>query len=140
MNRRDGWERRFYEVIESARRRRFSWAEHNCCTFPARVVEAVTGRNPIFVTPDRYATADKAMALIAEYGGMLPFVELALLKCGLGVRRCLNPLLLQRADVALIPSTLGPMLGVVLGETIVAPNVRAWERMPLATAELGWRI
>lgn len=140
MIRLDGWEGRFNAIIETARRRRFSWAEHNCVLFGAAVVEAITGRRTIFVPAERYATADAAAALIAEYGGMVPFVELALRLAGIPVIRELNPLRLQRGDVALIPSLLGPMIGVTIGATIVAPNIRAWERMPVEVAELGWRL
>lgn len=47
MNRIKGWEQRLFKLTSNAGRRAFSWGDHDCVTFAADCVMAMTGYDPI---------------------------------------------------------------------------------------------
>jgi hypothetical protein len=65
--RREGWEARLAEVIESARSRPYRLGEHDCFRFACAAVEALVGLDLWAPWGGRYSTRLGALRLIAEY-------------------------------------------------------------------------
>lgn len=64
----EGWERRLEEMIEGARERPFSWGTHDCATWAADVVQALTGRDLGSAWRGSYNTVRGAMAAVKKRG------------------------------------------------------------------------
>lgn len=57
MERKSTWEADLAEYIASVRREPFAWGTHDCCTFSAGAVEAMTGEDPMPEFRGKYSTA-----------------------------------------------------------------------------------
>ena len=57
MSRIGPWETALLEYIASVRREPFAWGTHDCCTFSAGAVEAITGEDPMPEYRGKYDTA-----------------------------------------------------------------------------------
>jgi hypothetical protein len=136
MRRLPDWEARLFELVAEAKHRDFEWGVHDCCTFAAAAVEAVTGTRPVL--PGAWTTARGALRLAARQDGLPAAVSTAL-------GRELGPALLaQRGDIVLLrqPSFDGHALAVCLGAYAVAPGPHGLVSIRLDSPEcLGaWRV
>lgn len=57
MSRVSDWEMRLSAYIADKREEPFAWGRHDCCTFAAGAVEAITGQDPMPEFRGRYDTA-----------------------------------------------------------------------------------
>lgn len=110
MHRYPDWEARLAAYLEPLRVRPFEWGRHDCCTFAAGAVEAMTGVDPMPEFRGRYSTAiGSARALRRHGAGELDatldrkFAQVA-------------PAMAHRGDVIMS----GGLLGICLGPFLVA--------------------
>lgn len=68
MQRLPDWEARLAAYLEPLRARAFAWGEHDCCTFTAGAVEAMTGVDPMPEFRGRYSTAIGSARALTRYG------------------------------------------------------------------------
>lgn len=66
--RREDWLPRLELLIEQAQDKPFTWGQHDCCTFAADAVEAVTGENPLPDLRGSYDTRFGALRWLADRG------------------------------------------------------------------------
>lgn len=68
MHRKPDWDTRLAAYLEPLRARPFVWGKHDCCTFTAGAVEAMTGIDPIPEFRGRYTTAIGSARALRRYG------------------------------------------------------------------------
>lgn len=73
--RRADWQSRMAEVMREARSRPFAWGEHDCVTFAAACVKAVTGVDRIADVRTAWADERQAIRLLVSGGGLLQMVQ-----------------------------------------------------------------
>lgn len=64
------WQSRLATVMRDAAARPFAWGEHDCVTFAAACIEAVTGVDPIADVRTQWADERQALRLLAAGGGL----------------------------------------------------------------------
>lgn len=67
--RHEGWEQRLSEYIASKVGVPFAWGSHDCCTFAAGALLALTGENPMF-SHGEYTDAAGAAIVLRDAGGI----------------------------------------------------------------------
>jgi hypothetical protein len=138
VRRYDNWPERLAALVERARARRFVWGQHDCMTFAADAVRAMTGIDPIAGWRGRYASEEEGDALLGP-DGLESFV--AHLMAGLGVPEA-SPRHVQRGDWAMVtlPRTDRLWNGVCLGESVAMPAEHGLVFVPAARVARCWRI
>lgn len=66
--RRDDWPERLEETIRAAEGRAFAWGAHDCVTFAAACVAAMTGTDPAALVRGAYASSFGARKTVLEHG------------------------------------------------------------------------
>lgn len=136
MSRVEHWERKLLDVVEAARPRAFAWGQHDCVTFTAECVTAITGTDPLADLPP-WSSATGAMRTIEAVGGL----EAALTE---RFGDPIAPAFAQRGDLGLLEADRSPITGVTLavcvGEWWVAPAQRGLARLPLDAINAAWRV
>jgi hypothetical protein len=130
------WDRHLLDAVEAARERQFVWGEHDCVTFAAACVTAITGADPLANLP-RWSNATTARRAVEAVGGL----DAALTeRFGAAV----PPAYAQRGDLGLMYADRSPVTGatlaVCLGEWWVAPADTGLGRVRLDAIEAAWRV
>ncbi|MBB4620123.1 DUF6950 family protein, partial [Sphingomonas abaci] len=68
MHRYPDWEARLAAYLEPLRARPFAWGRHDCSTFAAGAVEAMTGVDPMPEFRGRYSTARGSVRALRRFG------------------------------------------------------------------------
>lgn len=134
MKRRPDWNARLHAYVDAVKRLPFDWGEHNCATFAAGAIEAMTGEN--LANGYRFKTERGALQAMKRAGfdnladlaaAKLPEIHISQARLG---------------DVAAIPtdSAFGYVLGIVNGETILALRPDGMGLAPLFTATRAFRV
>lgn len=108
MHRLPDWEARLAAYLEPLRTRPFQWGRHDCCTFSAGAVEAMTGTDPMPEFRGRYSTAIGSARALRRFGAG----DLAATMDQKFVR--LPASLARRGDIVMTAGLLGVCLGGVL--------------------------
>lgn len=125
------WERELEKVIVDAQTKIFLWGFHDCITFAADAVRAMTGVDPIADLRGKWPTALSATRMLREIGG----IESAV--CSRMGERLNAPRAAGRGDVIL--SDAGGVAIVVLGYA-VAPMKFGLMRIEMDHWTTGWRV
>jgi hypothetical protein len=137
MTRYPDWARRLAEYLASARRTPFAWGRHDCCTFAADAVVAMTGEDAIAAMRGKYTTQQGAARHIARAGSLHALVARQI---GEPMQ---TPALAGRGDVVLFEMVepYGPQaLGICVGAHIAAPGPQGMVTLPITVATAAWRI
>lgn len=122
MTRKPDWEARLAAYLEPLRARNFAWGTHDCCTFTAGAVLAMTDVDPMPEFRGRYSTAIGSARALSRYGA-------GTLAATLDAKfEAVAPALAQRGDIVMS----GGLLGICLGGFMVAVG-REGEREGLVT-------
>lgn len=136
LQRRSDWEARLAAYLEPLRLRPFQWGSHDCCTFAAGAVEAMTGVDPMPDFRGRYSTAmGSARALRRIGAGDLASTMSSKFEP-------VAAAFAQRGDIIMSAG----LLGVCLGSSLVAVGSQG-ERQGLVRFDrpgwvqpLAWRV
>jgi hypothetical protein len=131
------WEGRLAALIRDARNRRFQTALHDCGTFAADAVAAVTGVDPLAEMRERY----RGEAAQPGFAGWSPVAILRALAAAYGWRRVVWRLA-QRGDLALVRGADGAACAAVVdlsGRRLMAPGAAGLVAFPLDRASACWR-
>lgn len=128
MQRLADWETRLAAYLEPLRLRHFQWGRHDCCTFAAGAVEAMTGVDPIPEFRGRYTTAIGSARALKRFGaGTLEATmdsKFATVAASLA----------QRGDVVM---TAG-LLGICLGTFAMAVKTEGEREGLIRLPRAGW--
>lgn len=134
MTRKEGWEERLAVVIEEARRKSWSWGEHDCCAFSRACVSALLDGPTPWDALFGYHDEAEAMAIVGD-GKLLALLDEHARRVVLTMAR--------RGDLAVLPSENGPVfltLGVVEGSHVWCAGLRGVARVKLSAALVAWRV
>ena len=129
------WEARLDAAINAARARPFAWGKHDCAHFALACLQAVSVREWRSLAVPRYSTAQGAARALKRLH-CHHVADLATLLLGAP----LPPHLMQRGDLATLPTAHGMALGVCLGTHIAAPAACGLSFTPLTHALACWRV
>ncbi|NHK29198.1 hypothetical protein FF098_014855 [Parvularcula flava] len=131
-----GWEERLAAVIDGARRKDFVWSAHDCCTFPADCVAALTGTDPMADIRGTYETARQALELINQEGGIADMVS-----ARMPWAHQVSSLKAHRGDIVhLEQQGLDARLAVVYGTGCIAPEPHGLAFLPLPKGAVAWHV
>lgn len=129
-----GWPERLAGYVGAHVSTPFAWGSHDCVTFAAGAVEAVTLSRP---SMPQWSNARDALRELRTVGGLVAAVE------STGFLELARPALARRGDVVLIegpPVVRRPFLAVCLGHAWAAPGSRGLVYGPLIAASRGWKV
>lgn len=129
----NNWLAALYSQMEAFNDKPFEWGSHDCCTFAADCVLAMTGVDQMAGYRCGYKTAVGAARKLAKAGGME-----AAITAELG--EPIDPVFAQRGDVVCFSSPLGDTCGVCVGSTIAAAGLYGITHTPMAQAFKAWRL
>lgn len=132
MNRREDWIDHLWVAINEAVDRApvFAYGSHDCCTFVARCVDAMTGSDLLADLQTRYTDKTSALRFIAEAGGFTEAVSSFLGQPEHGWPR--------RGDVVLVDTQDGPGVGVCIGPDVAVAHDGV--ALQPVTSGLVWRV
>lgn len=110
MKRLENWDIRLGEAVDDAKETVFSWGRHDCCTFAARCVEAITGKDPMATFRNKYHDQKSSLEILKQEGMGTLFLTL---KSIFGDP--VGPAKANRGDLVFVSGGNGPCLGVCLG-------------------------
>jgi len=135
MNRIQNWPTILANEIALASTDLFEWGKHDCCSFAARIVYAITSKNFMNSFPP-YCTEEEAGVILGTNGG----VE------GIATQCLGDPvpvMYAQRGDVLLllpVGSTNGESLGICIDHRGAFASAKGLIKYPVAGCKLAWRV
>ena len=129
------WPQRLDALVQSKLAQPFAWGSHDCCTWPADVVQAITGEDPIASYRGRYATEDEAEAVLTDG------LEAEVAKCmaAFGAPEC-PPRFAQRGDWALCRVGNELLGGAVVGSVVMVPGMARLYAVPMGRVVRAWAV
>jgi Domain of unknown function (DUF6950) len=129
------WQARLAAHFARGRRGPFAYGSHDCATFAAGAIEAVTGQNPLQELGLRYTTLRDGLRGLSRAGYLEPVAFVR------GTYPEIAPALARVGDLAVLDTPEGPALGVVAGAVVLAPRVPSGlASRPLTSAVTAFRI
>lgn len=132
MTRRGDWLHQMWSTIEAHKDQPFAWSGNDCCSFSAKVVDAMCDSNFAEQLSDKYNDEDSAIRYIVEEGGMQRVISTYLGEPKVGRA--------QRGDVVLFEGALGETLGICVGNTIASVNDSGVVYFPRSETICHWTI
>ena len=139
MTRREDWPERLNAYIDARRCTPFHWGGHDCVSFAAGAVEAMTGVDHLADFRDAdgrlaWGSRETAKAIMHGFGDLSHAVMTRL-------GEPIDAHLARRGDVLLLwMDDRKHALGVCCGHLAVGPGRQGLEWLPMAAAELAWRV
>lgn len=124
------WPHLLAAYIDATRSLAFAWGVHDCCTFAAGAVLAITGR---MVSMPAWADRREAVATLRRLGGLRAAATAAM-----GPMQ--PPARAQRGDVVLLCQRGRSLLGVCLGHVWAAPGAAGLAFGPMDEALGAWKV
>ena len=120
--------------LHAAQHQPFEWAVHDCCTFAAAAVQAITGADPMADLRATYASQLQAARVLKGQGGLHAAVS-----ARLGPPK---PVLLAgRGDVVLFEmADTGSALGICTGTHFAAPGPLGLAMLPMQASQAAWSV
>ena len=131
--RQQNWAIALQNQISQFNEKPFAWGTHDCFTFAADCVLAMTGEDKMAKRRGKYKTELGANKMLKRLGG----VEAAIASV---LGEPLDPKLAQRGDVVCFVTPLGDAAGICLGSKIAAPGFEKIKFSPMTQARKAWRI
>lgn len=133
MQRLKGWEQRLYAVTVEAMGKPHAWGSHDCVTFAADTVLAMTGEDLMEGLRGTYDGPVRAAAVLRGLGvesvGDLAALYLPEIAPGMA----------RRGDV-ILSAQPHEFLAVCVGRTAVGPSVAGMIHVPMAQAVRAFRV
>lgn len=133
LRRTAGWELRLAAYIEEQRAKAFVWASHDCVTFAAGAVQALTEGDADAILPIAYGNRRQGVDALRRLGGLRGAVESVL-------GDALAPARARIGDVGLVAGGGRRFLAVCNGATWLGPGPRELVAVGLLEAECCWRV
>lgn len=136
LSRRSDWSVRLYAAVDQAMTLPFIYGVHDCCLWAARCVDVMCDTTFVRDIAERfnYRDADSANAVLEQGGGML-----ALVTEFLGEHS--SPKYAAPGDVVLARNGDGlPIIGVIVGHSVVVPGERGAIVLPYDSAIVCWKV
>ena len=136
MQRYENWAHRLLNYLATVTREPFEWGSHDCVTFCADCVKAMTGGDPIQEIRGTWSTQRTAFKAMMEYGGTVDLAELCK-KVGLTEIEVVRA---QRGDIVVGRGEDADYFSVVVGHTAAGPASDGLRHTPLKFATAAFRV
>jgi hypothetical protein len=136
LKRLNGWPEALASALEHARNEPFRWGQNDCCLFAAYCAKAITGRD-LAIQFRGYQTRAEAAEILESFGGLYRLASIVARAHGAPE---IPPLQARRGDICLLKGREGPMLGVCIGDKIVAPGESGLVSYPISKGHHAWGI
>ena len=134
MRRLPDWPERLAAHLHAARARPFCWGTHDCCTFAADAVHAITGWDYMASLRARYFSGLQAARVLREGGGLRQMVSD---RMGPMVRATHA----TRGDVVVFDTQRnGEALGICVGAQFAAPAAWGLCLFDMNVALAAWKV
>lgn len=130
------WVERLDALVRERLPQPFAWGTHDCCTWAADAVQAVTGDDPMAAWRGSYASQEAAEAVIGP-GGLSAHV--AHVMALYGAPEC-PPRLAQRGDVVMVEVGNETLCGVVVGTSVLITGTERMCRVPMRRVVRAWAV
>ena len=127
------WPERLDALLRARAEWPFVWGVHDCCTFCADAVLAITGVDVMGTLRQRYQSAFEALALTQELGGLKGAVSSVL------GEPC-DPAFCTVGDVLLIANDDREVVALCNGQTAVVVGMHGLITIPEPVVLAGWRV
>jgi hypothetical protein len=136
MDRKPDWMARLQSAVETAKVLPFSYGLHDCCTFAAYCVDAMTGSELVnrMQREHPYNSEETAYDVIHNVGGLVPLLDLYL-----PVRRD-NALFAAPGDVVIVEDNGRQLVGVLIGHGVAAPGATGLMNLPTSSIQAAWEV
>ena len=134
------WPERLDAVVCAARDRAFAWGTHDCITFAAACITAVTGIDPIADVVSWSNRADAATAVRGAAGGRQSLRGAITRTMTARSWPAVDPGAAGRGDLCLVTGGRGHFAAVCLGARLAAPGPVGLVLVPASRALAAWRI
>lgn len=133
-NKKINWVQDLHAKVAEFNAKPFVWGTHDCCSFAADCVLAMTGNDAFKDYRGGYKTQFGANKRLKRLGGL----EAATTKL-LG-EPLNNVAFAQRGDVICFAGPLGDTAGICMGATISAAGLDGLAQVPMNQAYKAWRV
>lgn len=129
------WVERLWAVIEAAAEVPFNYGAHDCGTFAARCVDAMTDGTLEAELEGLWTDDASALGYVVSHGGLD-----VILSARFG--EAVAPLQARRGDLVMLPGedATGRALGVCVGDTVACLQQSGIVYAPLSSALCAWRV
>jgi hypothetical protein len=134
MNRFPDWEARLRIYLESVRELAFEWSTHDCCTFSAGAVEAMTGVDAMAEFRGAYSDEEAAKRALRRIG------KGTLAKTLDAKFEAVDPAFAHRGDLVLADGNLGISLGHISMHVGELGERQGLVKMPRASWSRAWKV
>lgn len=134
MTRLPDWRQRLLLHVEAARRKPFAYGRHDCATFAAGAVAAMTGVDPAAELRGRYSTLTGGLKAVRR-AGYLDAVDMVRAQF-----EEVSPAMAQVGDIAVVETEEGPALGIVQGPAIFVLRPEGLGVLSLLDAKRAFRV
>lgn len=128
------WPQALSAACEAARDKPHVWGEHDCATFAADCILAITGQDVMGVFRDRY-TSPLGAARVIKNEGYSSLEDMVA-----SFNETCDPQQCRRGDVVICEGEHGDFLAVVMGHYAVAPSPTGLVQVHLKFAKRGFRV
>jgi hypothetical protein len=136
---RPDWELAFAAYVEQSNGTRFRYHVHDCCTFAAGCVEAMTGTDVMARIRLLYEDRKSAIRLLRQVGGLEKIMAKVAADNGW---KEIEPRFACRGDVVMFPMYKNPAVGVVSlsGRDALFVTWHGIVRVPAGRWSRAWRV
>lgn len=127
------WAIALQNQITEFNQKQFEWGTHDCCTFAADCVLAMTGHDKMAKYRGGYKSLLGAQKKINKAGGLE-----AAITAELGEPK--QATYAKRGDVIYFISPLGATAGICVGSRIAAPAISGIAYTPISEAIFAWDV
>ena len=137
-SRRPDWPEQLDAVISAARNQPFAWGTHDCVTFAAACIRAMTGVDPLAGLPVWANRRQAAQALgTAAGGGLQAAVTRAMAPLGWP---SIHPVWAGRGDLVIALECKGRFAAICTGRHLAAPGPAGLAIVPIGHVSAAWRV
>lgn len=126
------WHQELDAFIASRMSQPFAWGGQDCCLFPADAIVAMGGPDHAATERGRYDSAESAMRVLRECGGLEAV--------GARAGEEIPPLMARTGDVGLISHEGRQSLAMCCGSVWLAPSATGLAAVELRAALKAWRV
>ena len=131
--RQQNWAIALQNQISQFNEKPFAWGTHDCFTFAADCVLAMTGEDKMAKRRGKYKTELGANKMLKRIGG----VEKAITS---ELGEPIEPAYAKRGDVVYFNSPLGDTAGICMGSKIASPTLAGVGFTPMSQAIKAWSV
>jgi hypothetical protein len=128
------WPARLNDHIEEWRHKKFEWGKADCALFCLYAEKAICGSSRFDDFVGQYKSAKGSAKALLKIGA-------GDLAKSVGERlQEIKPLAAQRGDVALVSTSMGDALSLVVGDKVAAMGKDGLVFLPLKSAKQAWKV